>query len=202
MDDDSKQQRCHTHDTHRYTEDDPKQTSCRRHRRGNSRTCLIQPLRAFASMRAEEDPHHQATEGHNCRRNVPRMRGIKVLRLVVDPFVFQSVLTVCPRGGGTVAVVVLLPLVLQLWQPIGNLFLPRCPFVEMVLGSQTFTVPVAFGRRAEVTAQCIFHGRDGHVPFPWLNMLAHAALVRIQLPTELRLQLRCYCVCVCLCVRG
>ena len=142
-------------------------------------------------MRAEEDPHHQATEGHSCRRNIPRVHGIQVLRLVVEPFVFQSVLTVCPSGGGTVAVVVLLPLVLQLWQPIVNIMLPRCPLLEMVLGSQTFTVPVAFGGRAKLTAQCIFHGRDVHVPPPLLNMLAQPALVCIQLSTELRLQLGC-----------
>ena len=123
-------------------------------------------------MRAEEDPHHQATEAHSCRRNIPRVRGIQVLRLVVEPFVFQSVLTVCPRGGGTVAVVVLLPLVLQLWQPVGNI---RCPLLELVLGRQTFTVPAAFGGRAELTAQRIFHGRDVHVPL--LNMLAQPALV-------------------------
>ncbi len=95
-------------------------TSCRRHGKGGGEreslcTCLIEPLRAFASMRAEENPHHQATEAHSCRRNIPRVRGIQVLRLVVEPFVFQSVLTVCPRGGGIVAVVVLLPLVLQPW---------------------------------------------------------------------------------------
>ena len=151
------------------------------------------------SMRAEEDPHHQATEAHSCRRNIPRVRGIQVLRLVVEPFVFQSVLTVCPRGGGTVAVVVLLPLVLQLWQPSGNI---RCPLLELelVLGSQTFAVPVAFGGRAELTAQCIFHGRDVDVDVPWLNMLAQPALVCIQLSTELRLQLGCYCVCVRVCV--
>ena len=150
-------------------------------------------------MRAEEDPHHQATEAHSCRRNIPRVRGIQVLRLVVEPFVFQSVLTVCPRGGRTVAVVVLLPLVLQLWQPSGNI---RCPLLELelVLGSQTFAVPVAFGGRAEFTAQCIFHGRDVDVDVPWLNMLAQPALVCIQLSTELRLQLGCYCVCVRVCV--
>jgi hypothetical protein len=107
---------------------------------------LIEPLRAFASMRADEDPHHQAAEAHSCRRNIPQVREIQVLRLVVEPFVFQSVLTVCcPRGRGTVAVVVLLPLVLQLWQPIDNTFLPLSPLLELVLGSQTFTVPVAFG---------------------------------------------------------
>ena len=142
-------------------------------------------------MRAEEDPHYQAAEGHSYRRNIPRVHGIKVLRLVVEPFVFQSVLTVCPSGGGTVAVVVLLPLVLQLRQPTGNI---RCPLLELVLGSETFTVPVAFGGRAKLTAQCIFHGRDVHVPL--LNMLAQPALVRIQLPTELRFQFGCYCVCV------
>jgi hypothetical protein len=163
--------------------DDPKQqVVVTRH--GSSRTCLIQPLRAFASMRAEEDPHHQATEGHSCRCNIPRVRGIKVLRLVVEPVVFQSVRTVCPSGGGAVAVVVLLPLALQPWQPIGNI---RCPSLELVLGSQTFTVPVAFGGRAELSAQCIFHGRDVHVPS--LNMLAQPALVCIQLSTELHLQL-------------
>ncbi len=165
-------------------------TSCRDTARGSSRTCLIQPLRAFASMRAEKDPHHQAAEGHSCRRNIPWVRGIKVLHFVVEPFVFQSVLAVCPSGGGTVAVVVLLPLVLQLWQPIGNSMVPRCPLLELVLGSQTFPVPVAFGGRAKLTAQCIFHGRSVHVP-PLLNMLAQPALVCIQLSTELRLQLGC-----------
>ncbi len=59
----------------------------------------------------------------------------------------------------------------------------------LVLGSQTFAVPVAFAGRAKVTAQCLFYGRDVHVP--WLNMPAQPALVRIQLSTELRLQLGC-----------
>ncbi len=108
-------------------------------------------------MRAEEDPHYQAAEVHSYRRNIPRVHGIKVLRLVVEPFVFQSVLTVRPSEGGTVTVVVLRPLVLQLWQAIGNIMLPRCPLLDLVLGSQTFAIPVAFGGRAELTAQCIFH---------------------------------------------
>ncbi len=84
-------------------------------------------------MRAEENPHHQAAEGHSCRRNITRVRGVKILRLVVEPFVFQSVLTVFPSGGGTAAVVVLVPRVLQLWQPISNI---RYPWLELLLGSQ------------------------------------------------------------------
>jgi hypothetical protein len=70
---------------------------------------------------------------------------------------------------------------LQLWQPMGNSMLPRCPLLEMVFGSQTFTIPVSFGGRAKLTAQCIFHGRDVHVPS--LNMLAQPALVCVQLLT-------------------